>query len=74
MSKRSKKKKRKLSPEHIQKMQEGRKKARVKRKWKEQMKEMGIGGKDYQSKYEKMIEKMCLLYWHKSTNLILCRK
>lgn len=58
MSKKSKKKKRTLSPEQIQKMQEGRKKARVRRKREEQMKEMGIGGKDYQSKYEKMIEKM----------------
>lgn len=58
MSKKSKKKKRTLSPEHIQKMQEGRKRARVKRKREEQMKKMGIQGEVYQSKYEKMIEKM----------------
>lgn len=39
-------------------MQEGRKKARVRRKREEKMKEMGIGGEAHQSKYEKMIEKM----------------
>lgn len=58
MSKKSVKKKRTLSPEHIQKMQEGRKKARTRRKREEQIKEMGIKGDIYQSKYEKMIEKM----------------
>lgn len=52
------KKKRTLSPEHLQKMQEGRKRAKLRKKRLEILKEKGLVFPVEKSKYEKMIDKM----------------
>ena len=56
--KKNKKKKRTLSPEHIKKMQEGRKKAKVRREREAKLKERGFNKDIDKGKFKKMLDKL----------------
>lgn len=54
----AKKKKRTLSPEHIKKMQEGKKRAKVRREREVKLKERGFNKDVNKGKYEKMLDNL----------------